>query len=85
MVDQIAKLQMKLLDSEFHFSKRMLNLFDDLEILTVRDLAVIPLTEFICFRGFKQSSKSELIAFIEFEQLNIFFTGFDDWKKWGTI
>lgn len=65
----VTKLQMKLTDSEFPFSRRMLNFFDRAGISTIGDLAAIPLSEFTCFRGFKIKCKQELAAFIEFEQI----------------
>jgi len=64
---------MKLIESEFPFSKRMLNFFAMAEITTVAELAAIPLSKFSCFRGFKAACGKELIAFIEFEQIQELF------------
>jgi hypothetical protein len=73
MVNPDAKLQMQLLESDFPFSKRMLNFFSNVEIYTVRQLTEIPLSKFTCFRGFKNKCMAELIAFIEFEQIQNYF------------
>lgn len=73
MVNQ-AKLRMQLTESTFPFSKRMLNFFHSLEIYTVAQLTEIPLSKFSCFRGFKKKCYSELLAFIEYEQIERFFT-----------
>lgn len=73
MVNPDAKLQMQLSESDFRFSTRMLNFFSSAEIYTVRQLTEIPLSKFTCFRGFKNKCMAELIAFIEFEQLEDFF------------
>lgn len=80
MVDTAAKLQMKLLESNFRFSKRMRNFFDALELATVYDLAQIPLEKLNFCRGFKEKCKQELICFIEAESLEDAFEGFQDWK-----
>lgn len=74
MVHQAAKLHMKLSESKFPFSKRMLNFFDKAGISTIGDLAAIPLSEFTCFRGFKIKCEEELTAFIEFEQIQNYFS-----------
>jgi len=74
MVATGSKLQMRLSESEFPFSKRMLNFFTRAEIYTVAQLAEIPLSEFMCFRGFKIQCQNELIAFIAFEQLENYFS-----------
>lgn len=73
MVNTATKLQMRLIESKFPFSKRMLNFFTYVEIETVEQLAEIPLSKFTCFRGFKMQCMKELIAFIEFEQLQAYF------------
>ncbi len=73
MVNPDAKLQMQLSESDFRFSKRMLNFFSNVEIYTVRQLTEIPLSKFTCFRGFKNQCMAELIAFIEFEQIENYF------------
>ena len=73
MVNQATKLQMQLTESEFPFSKRMLSFFTTAEIYTIEQLAEIPLSKFICFRGFKEKSCRELMAFIEFEQIQDYF------------
>ena len=68
-----SKLHMKLSDSEFPFSKRMLNFFVIAEIETIAELVAIPLSRFTCFRGFKGKCQKELFAFIEFEQIQELF------------
>lgn len=68
-------------DCHFSFSKRMLTVMEALEISTIGELAAIPLKDFQCFRGFKGKCKNELIAFIEFEQIEHLFKGFSIWKK----
>lgn len=73
MVNPDAKLQMQLSESDFRFSKRMLNFFSSVEIYTVRQLTEIPLSKFTCFRGFKNKCMTELMAFIEFEQIQNYF------------
>ena len=73
MVHAKTKLQMQLSESEFPFSKRMLNFFTRAEIYTVAQLAEIPLSKFMCFRGFTEKSQGELIAFIGFEKLQGYF------------
>jgi len=72
--------QKLLYNSHFPFSKRMFSLFEALDIRTVRELAAIPLTDYHHFRGFKKQSKIELIAFIEFENIENLFEGFYAWK-----
>lgn len=72
---------MKLVDSKFPFSKRMLNFFNNAGISTTADLTTIPLPTYTCFRGFKNKSKKEFIAYIEFEQIQEFFDGFHEWKQ----
>lgn len=73
MVNPDSKLQMQLSESDFRFSKRMLIFFSGLEIYTVKQLTEIPLSKFTCFRGFKNQCMTELIAFIEFEQIQNYF------------
>jgi len=72
---------MKLLESDFSFSKRMRNFFLFMEFTTVADLVAIPLEKFTCFKGFKLKCKQELIAFIKFEGLENHFEGFSKWKS----
>lgn len=80
--EKAEKDRQKLLyNSHFPFSKRMYSMFEALDIQTVRELAEIPLEKFSCFRGFKKQSKTELIAFIEFENIEHLFEGFYEWKK----
>ena len=69
-----------LIASHFPFSKRMYSMLDVLDIHTIGQLAEIPLKSFGCFRGFKVQSKKELIAFIEFENIEHLFEGFSVWK-----
>ena len=69
-----------LIASHFPFSKRMYSMLDVLDIHTIGQLAEIPLKSFGCFRGFKGQCKKELIAFIEFENIEHLFEGFSVWK-----
>jgi hypothetical protein len=73
-------LQKMLHESHFPFSKRMHSMFEVLNIQTIRQLTEIPLTDFHRFRGFKEQCKKELIAFIEFENIEHLFEGFSVWK-----
>jgi predicted DNA-binding protein YlxM (UPF0122 family) len=66
--------------SHFPFSKRMYSMFEVLDIHTIGQLAEIPLKSFSCFRRFKGQCKKELIAFIEFENIEHLFEGFSVWK-----
>ncbi len=83
MVNSSTKLQMKLSESDFCFTKRMTNFFKLLELETVEDLVEIPLNRYCCFRGFKYKCKVELIRFIEIERLESLFEGFEVWKNQG--
>lgn len=80
--EKAKKDRQKLLySSYFPFSRRMFRLFEALDNKTVGELAEIPLMDFHHFRGFKKQSKTELIAFIEFENIQYLFKGFAVWKK----
>ena len=81
MVATDSKLQMKLSESDFPFSKRMKNFFHYVELSTVEDLTAIPLVKFTCFKGFKARCKLELIAFIEFEGIEGLFEDYLSWKE----
>lgn len=81
MVNPDSKLHMKLSDSDFQFSKRMLNFFEKIGISTIAELATIPLSKLICFKGFKAVCKKELVAFIEFENIQSLFIEFNRWKN----
>lgn len=70
-----------LYDSHFPFSKRMYNIIESLGIVTIGELAAIPLKDFQRFKGFKGKCKNEMIAFIEFENIEHLFKGFSLWKK----
>lgn len=70
-----------LYDSYFPFSKRMYNMFEAIDVRTIGDLADISLKDFSCFRGFKGQCKNEFIAFVEFENIEHLFAGFNQWKK----
>lgn len=70
----------KLYASHFPFSKRMYSLFEVLDVHTIGQLAEIPLKSFECFKGFKVQCKKELIAFIEFENIEHIFEDFSVWK-----
>jgi len=85
MTDPASKLQMLLTDSQFLFSKRMLNFFRDAELKTVADLAQIPLCRLTCFRGFKEKRRHELLRYIEFEHIEELFDGFSAWKSLDAI
>ena len=74
-------LQKMLFESHFPFSKRMNSMLVFLNIQTIGELAEIPLTDFHRFKGFKKQCKKELIAFIEFENIENLFEGFSKWKK----
>jgi len=69
-----------LYESHFPFSKRMYSFFEVMDIHTIGQLAQIPLEKFGNFRGFKEQCKKELIAFIEFENIEYLFKGFSVWK-----
>ena len=73
-------LQKMLNSSPFPFSKRMYNMFEFIEVRTIGELCAIPLKDFQCFRGFKEQCRNELIAFIEFENIEHLFDGFSVWK-----
>lgn len=73
-------LSKKLYDSHFPFSKRMHNIIEVLDVHTVGQLAEIPLERFGYYMGFGQQCKKELIAFIEFENIEHLFKGFSLWK-----
>lgn len=75
------ELQKMLFESRFPFSKRMNSMLVFLNIQTIGELAEIPLTDFHRFKGFKKQCKKELIAFIEFENIENLFEGFSKWKK----
>ncbi|PZR20760.1 MAG: hypothetical protein DI539_09840 [Flavobacterium psychrophilum] len=76
-----SKRSMNLSESTFPFSQRMLNFFSRAEIATVGQLSTIPIEQFTCFRGFKDQLQKELIAFIEHEEIDILFTGYEHWKE----
>ncbi|RDC55354.1 hypothetical protein DU508_17425 [Pedobacter chinensis] len=79
MLDDAEKtevLKKKLIDSAFPFSKRLWNMLVSLDIHIIGDLVSIPLQEYQNFRGFKRVCKSELIAFIEFENIEELFDGY---------
>lgn len=73
--------QKMLYESHFPFSKRMNNMLEVLDIHTIGQLCEIPLTDFHRFKGFQKQCKKELIAFIEFENIEHLFEGFSVWKK----
>ncbi|MNE75314.1 hypothetical protein D3C80_1714590 [compost metagenome] len=58
----------------------MYSMFEVLDIHTIGQLCEIPLVDFHRFRGFKEQCKKELIAFIEFENIEHLFEGFSVWK-----
>lgn len=58
----------------------MLNFFERAGISTIADLTSIPLPSYTCFRGFKLLCRKELVAYIEFEQIQDLFEGFHEWK-----
>lgn len=67
--------------SHFPFSKRMYSMFEVLDVHTIGELSEIPLKNFVRYRGFKEQCKKEIIAFIEFENIEYLFEGFAVWKK----
>jgi len=81
MSDVILKLSMPLTASTFPFSRRMLNFFDYVGIITVADLAAIPLKQLTCFRGFKTKCRQELTAFIDYEGIEVLFDGYQQWRN----
>jgi len=83
MAKDYEKLDSIILESAFPFSKRMCNMLGYLEVTTIRELAAIPLNNFQNIRGFKTQCRLELIAFIEFENLENLFDGFSHWKEAG--
>lgn len=74
-------LKKKLIESAFPFSKRLWNMLFSLDIHTIGNLVAIPLQEYQNFRGFKTVCKKELIAFIEFENIEELFEGYRNWSK----
>lgn len=78
-------LQRLLTESHFAFGKRLLNIFDMLEIHTMGEFAQMPLREYRLYRGFGMHCKKELIAFIEFENIEHLFKGFSAWKRKPTL
>ncbi|MBF00239.1 MAG: hypothetical protein CMP77_09710 [Flavobacterium sp.] len=76
----VPDLEKLLNECNFPFSKRMYSFFELLEVNTIGELSVITLKEFNCLRGFKSQLKKELIAFIEFENIENLFDGFQEWK-----
>ena len=81
MVNPAPKLQMKLSESKYLFSRRMLSFFKMAEVSSVADLTTIPLQKITCFRGFKTKCREELISFIEYEGLGSYFKEFERWKN----
>ncbi len=75
-----SKLHMKLSESKFSFSQRMLSFFEMVEVSSVAELSAIPLQKITCFRGFKTKCRQELIAFIKFEQIESLFEDFHTWE-----
>lgn len=74
-------LNKNVFDSHFPLSRRMYNMFEKLDIGTIGELSEIALKDFQCFSGFKEKCKTELIKFIEFENIEHLFHGFSDWKR----
>ncbi|MEN2489073.1 hypothetical protein AAYQ05_14840 [Flavobacterium sp. B11] len=68
-------------DSQYPLSRRLLAVFDAMEIETFGQMADFPLKDFLCIRGFRTKCKEELIALIEFEKMQYLFNGFSRWKK----
>jgi DNA-directed RNA polymerase alpha subunit len=80
--DKTDPLRQKFLyNSDFTFSKRLQTILETLEIKTIGELSELTLKDFMCIRGFKAKCKEELIAFIEFENIEHLFDGFSRWKK----
>jgi len=76
-----SKLHMKLSESKFSFSQRMLSFFEMVEVSSVAELSAIPLQKITCFKGFKTKCRQELIAFIEFESIAGLFEDYQTWKE----
>lgn len=80
--EKAAKDRQRLLsESHFPISRRLQSVLEALEVITIGDLADIPLKDYLHLRGFKIKCKEELIAFIEFENIEHLFKGFSRWKK----
>lgn len=77
----VPDLDKLLNECHFPFSKRMFSFFEFLEVNTLGELSSIALKEFTCLRGFKGQLKREMIAFIEFENIESLFDGFQEWKN----
>jgi len=75
------RLNKKLSASHFPFGKRLHSILELIDVHTIGQLAEIPLDNFYKFKGFGNHSKKELIAFIEFENIEDLFKGFTSWKK----
>lgn len=74
-------LDRKISDTAFVFTKRMHKILYMLELTTIRELTEYPLHNYLNFRGFKNLCMKEMIAFIEFENLQRYFKGFKAAKK----
>lgn len=55
-------------------------MFEVLDVHTIGELAQIPLKNFVRYRGFREQCKKEIVAFIEFENIEHLFEGFSFWK-----
>lgn len=75
------RLNKKLSESQFPFSKRMSNMFEIMDTHTIGELAEISIKNFHRYKGFGHLCKKELIKFIEFENIEDLFKGFSVWKK----
>ncbi len=80
-VSDMPILKKKLSDSSFPFSKRLWNILEFMDIITIEDMIAIPLEDYSKFRGFKILCKKELKAYIEFEGIEDLFDGFVKWSR----
>lgn len=77
-MDMLSK---KIINSCFPFSGRLWSILQTMELETLEDLCSIPIRDYLKYRGFKTKCITELIQFIEFENLEDQFDGFYQFKK----
>lgn len=74
-------LNRQISDSRFPFSLRFRKVLKSLDFFTIKQLTDVTLTEYICYRGIGPKCIRELIDFIEFENIQSHFHGFQYFKK----
>lgn len=74
-------LNRNITESSFLFSSRLRNMLNKMDIVTFKDLTDIPLADYPKYRGFKGKCMEEFVQFIEFENLEVEFEGFYEFKK----